>query len=135
MVCQIHILQKRNNQKVIKMRCIKTKFIKIKSIKIKTAGTASSTLPCAQTLSFSVTIQQFSFSYFWLKHFWSKKSVFGPWWERCRRRRKFYGAVCSDSFFFSHETAIQFALEPQLVKEPILWLFWLWTVLNCLWYC
>ena len=52
-----------------------------------------------------------------------QKSVFGSWWERCRRRRKFYGSVCSDSFFFSHETAIQFALEPQRVKEPILWLF------------
>ena len=71
---------------------------------------------------------------FRLKNFRSKKkSVFGSWWERCRRRRKFYGAVCSDSFFFSHETAIQFALEPQRVKEPILWLFdfeLFWTVFG-----
>ena len=60
--------------------------------------------------------------------FTAKNLVLGSWCNYCRRRRKFYGAVCSDSFFFSHDTAIQFALEPQRVKRGNFVTFWLWTL-------
>ena len=48
------------------------------------------------------------------------KKFFGPWWEHCHC--KFYGAVFSDSFFFSHDemwNLIQFSFTCMFFDERI----------------